>query len=210
MSNRRPFLAKPARRLAERKQVLMPGAKCGWTRGITQRAREETRSSQKTDAARRESCHGAHTVARRCGQGRDRVRHESSHGADWVTAKCGVGRGEVRTSDATRASRLHLRETGGARRPRRAIRRGSTKKAVVENWIQQSPPGEAGFAFEGGRLGETSRPETVYSVTSPVRSSPPLTFTFSRIALVIFSASSGFSLRAVLAASRPWPTRLPS
>ena len=37
----------------------------------------------------------------------------------------------------------------------------------------------------------------------PVITAPPVTFTFSSTAFEIFSASSGFSLRAALAASRP-------
>jgi len=47
-------------------------------------------------------------------------------------------------------------------------------------------------------------------VTPPVTTVPPVTVTFSRMAAEIFSASSGFSLSAALAASRPWPTSAPS
>lgn len=46
--------------------------------------------------------------------------------------------------------------------------------------------------------------------SSPVSEVPPVTVTFSMMALDSFSAISGLSLSACLAASRPWPTRLPS
>ena len=53
------------------------------------------------------------------------------------------------------------------------------------------------------------RPQAAHS-DSPATGSPTLIVTLARIAWVILSASSGFSLSAALAASRPWPTSTPS
>lgn len=51
--------------------------------------------------------------------------------------------------------------------------------------------------------------ETPYSPASPVTAVPPVTVTFSRMALTTFSASSGLSRNVCFAASRPWPTSSP-
>ena len=77
----------------------------------------------------------------------------------------------------------------------------------------ENVPGQGGFACRaygkstasteglGGRLGEPSLPH--HTAASPVMTAPPTTLTFSKIALAILSASSGFSFSASLAASRP-------
>jgi len=51
--------------------------------------------------------------------------------------------------------------------------------------------------------------DALYSALAPVTTVPPVTFTFSRMALLIFSATSGFSLSVCFAASRPCPTSSP-